>query len=92
MTQEEMSQSERIFRVCESQLKNSGGPYLFGSLSLVDLAFVPTAIRLIAHAATLDPWPLTKKWTEEVLRRDSVQEWLHDAYSLPVVRLSDYFP
>lgn len=92
MTEEEVAQSGRIFGVWEEELGTSGGPYLAGSLSLADLAFVPTVLRLVAHAANLDRWPLTDAWAQRLLGRETVQEWLREANALPVVRLPDYLP
>jgi glutathione S-transferase len=90
MTADELAQAQRIFRMWEAELQQSGGPFLVGELSLADLAFVPTVLRLTAHTRSLEPWPLTGAWTRRLLARPSVQEWLQEANSLPVVRLQDY--
>lgn len=90
MTDTEISESQRIFDVWESEIKQSAGPYLAGNLSLVDLAFVPTVLRLTAHMKNWNQWPLTAAWIERLLSRPTVQEWLQEANSLPVVRLDGY--
>ena len=64
LTQDETEQAGRIFRVWEEELSRSGGPYLTGRLSLADLAFVPTAIRILSHRPNLDKWPLTQAWAQ----------------------------
>jgi glutathione S-transferase len=92
MIEEEVAQSRRVFRVWEDELEKSGGPYLVGDVSLADLAFVPTVLRLTAHASSLDPWPLTKAWTDRLIVRETVQQWLQEAHAQPVVRLADYLP
>jgi glutathione S-transferase len=90
MTQEELEQAQRIFGVWESELQRSAGPFLLGALSLADLAFVPTVLRLAAHMRSLDQWPSTSAWVERLLSRPAMREWLDVASSLPVVRLDDY--
>jgi glutathione S-transferase len=90
MTQEELGQAQRIFRVWESELQRSAGPFLLGALSLADLAFVPTVLRLTAHMKSLDQWTSMSAWVERLLARPAVKEWLDVARPLPVVRLDDY--
>jgi glutathione S-transferase len=85
MTADEATQSERIFSLWETELANNGGPYLMGDLSLADLAFVPTIIRLLAHARSVEGWPLTSTWTQRLMARSTVQEWMFEARSLPPV-------
>lgn len=90
MTAIELTEAQRIFKVWESELQQSGGPYLVGKLSLADLAFVPSVLRLSSHMKNLDPWPLTLGWIKRLLSRTTVQEWLQEANQLPIVRLDDY--
>jgi glutathione S-transferase len=90
MTAGELSEASRIFTVWESELRSSGGPFLCGDLSLADLAFVPTVLRLTAHVPSMSAWPLAATWAERLIARPSVQEWLREAQQLPVVRLDDY--
>jgi glutathione S-transferase len=74
-----------VFQVWEQDLLRSGGPYLVGELSLADLCFVPTVIRLVTHAPSLERWPLATAWTKLLLERAAVKEWLNEARSLPPV-------
>jgi glutathione S-transferase len=90
MTAIERAEAQRIFEVWEDELHKSGGPYLVGELSLADLAFVPTVVRLTSHAPDLSQLPLTQAWTQLLLARPAVQEWLGIARTLPPVRLADY--
>ena len=90
MTEDEVAQSGRILRAWENELAEHGGPYLVGDLSLADLMFVPTVLRLTSHTEGLEQWPLTKAWTERLLARAAIREWLQEAKAQPVVRLADY--
>ena len=90
LTAVELSEAARIFDVWESELRQSGGPFLLGELSLADLAFVPTVVRLTSHVRSLDQWPLLRVWAERLLSRPSVKAWMDMANSLPPVYLEDY--
>lgn len=90
MTDAERADAARIFDAWEHALARSGGPWLAGSLSLADLAFVPTVVRLQAHAPNLAPWPRAAQWMQALLARASVREWMDEARTLPPVRLDDY--
>lgn len=90
MTEDEVSDAHRLFAAWEAELTRSGGPYLAGDLSLADLAFVPTVLRILSHGPNLESWPLTRAWAERLIARDTVQDWLREANTLPVVRLDDY--
>lgn len=90
MSADERQQSARVFDAWERQLQAGGGPYLFGDLSLADLAFVPTLMRLQAHLPQPAGWPAAQAWGERLMGRDSVREWLAEARALPPVHLADY--
>jgi glutathione S-transferase len=90
MTSEERDDAARIFAAWEAELARSGGPFLGGMLSLADLAFVPTVVRLRAHAPDLVPWPLVARWMDALMARPAVREWMDEAGSLPPVVLDGY--
>ncbi|WP_444931886.1 glutathione S-transferase family protein [Microbulbifer sp. SSSA002] len=90
MTPEEEMDAERLFAAWEGELEQNGGPYLMGDLSLADLAFVPTVIRIYSHSPHLQPWPQTRQWIERLLARASIKEWMLEASRLPPVLLPDY--
>lgn len=90
-----LSDSERkqihfLFGVWEKQLNASKGPYLFGDLSLTDLSFVPTVLRLFRHQPDVSSFPLVARWENQLMQRASVQEWLSDADQLEPVWYDDY--
>ena len=92
MTASEQQQARRIFAAWEQAMARSGGPWLMGALSLVDLAFVPTVVRLLAHTAMPLDFPLADAWSRRLLARASVQAWMRAARDLPPVLLDDYMP
>lgn len=90
MTADERLEGARVLAAWESALRRSGGPWLAGELSLADLAFVPTVVRLFAHAPDLHEVPLVAEWAQRLLQRPAVQEWMQQAHVLPPVLLVDY--
>jgi len=90
MTGDEVAESDRLFRALEASLHRTGGPFLVGALSLADLAFVPTMIRIVSHATSLEAWPLVAAWHERLMARPSVREWMEEAVRLPPVVLDGY--
>jgi glutathione S-transferase len=90
MSDDEVADSNMIFRVWEQELSQSKGPYLVGELSLADLCFVPTVLRLTSHLHSLESWPLCSAWIKLLLERPAVKEWMAEANSLPPVRLEGY--
>jgi len=92
LTDDELSDCRRLFTATESELASNGGPFLFGELSLADLALTPTVIRLDAHNPIFDDFPLTAKWFEAVLSLDTVREWLDEARPLSHIWFEDYLP
>ncbi|HEY5800546.1 MAG TPA: glutathione S-transferase family protein [Burkholderiaceae bacterium] len=92
MLPDELEEAGRLFDVWEGALRDSGGPYLAGALSLADLAFVPTVLRILSHWRGAAPvhWPLSWAWSERLLARPAVEQWLGQARELPVVWLDNY--
>lgn len=90
MSADEITDTKRLFDVLESSLRRNGGPFLSGTLSLADLAFVPTMIRIMSHGPDTHAWSRTQAWYERLMSRDSVREWMREAESLPPVVLDGY--
>ena len=90
MSDDELAEANRIFRTWEQALLQSGGPYLVGELSLADLAFVPTVLRLVSHMPSMASWPLCSAWMNLLLGRPTVREWLAEANSLPPIYFDGY--
>jgi len=90
MSFDEVTDTKRLFDVLEMALQHSGGPFLVGALSLADLVFVPTLIRIMSHGPDSGAWPLTQAWYKLLMSRDTVQEWMQEAMSLLPVLLDGY--
>jgi len=90
LSDNERKQIHFLFGVWEKQLNESKGPYLFGDLSLTDLSFVPTVLRLFRHQPDVSSFPLVARWENQLMQRASVQEWLSDADQLEPVWYDDY--
>jgi glutathione S-transferase len=82
MSFDEVTDTKRLFDVLEMALQHSGGPFLVGALSLADLVFVPEPDS--------GARPLTQAWYKLLMSRDTVQEWMQEAISLPPVLLDGY--
>jgi glutathione S-transferase len=90
LTDEELAECGRLFCFLENLLESSGGPWLFGDVSLADLMLAPTAVRLSRHLAQGPEWPAARKWMEALQARDSVSEWMTHADRQPHIWFDDY--
>ncbi len=90
LSSQEEAQTHMLFTVWEGQLDRSRGTFLFGELSLADLNFLPTVIRLTRHQAKTLAFPLVGAWMMRVLALSSVKEWVEEADRLPHVWYDDY--
>lgn len=92
LSTDEATDAGRLFDVLEAALRRNDGLFLVGSLSLADLAFVPTMIRILSRGPDTDLWPSTQEWHKRLLSRETVQEWMQEAIRLPPVLLDDDKP
>lgn len=90
LTAEEQAQTTRLWKALDVELRTSGGPWLFGALSLADLILAPTAVRLSSHAVDLSAWPAVAAWRDALLARPSVEAWMAEARLGDPVWLDDY--
>jgi glutathione S-transferase len=90
LTEEEVVECDRLFNALDQVLQRSGGPYLFGTISLADLALAPAMVRLTRHRIELRRWPLVGTWAREMLRHQLVAEWMAGADQLPHIWFDDY--
>ncbi|HET6524323.1 glutathione S-transferase family protein [Sphingopyxis sp.] len=90
LTDAERTECGRLFDYLDQVLELSGGPYLFGALSLADLMLVPTVVRLTRHDLDFASWSRSQRWTAALLERASVAEWMREADALPHIWFDDY--
>jgi glutathione S-transferase len=89
-TRAEKAEGDRLLGVWSHCLRGSGGPYLTGPLSLADLAFVPTVIRIFSHMEVPAIRQDVKTWMDMLLQRRPVLEWMEEANQLPPIYLPEY--
>jgi glutathione S-transferase len=64
---------ERVFAIWRECLAQSGGPYLFGKLSMADAMYAPVCTRFLTYDVMMDPscaaycraimsWPAMEEW------------------------------
>ncbi|MEI7035690.1 glutathione S-transferase family protein [Fulvimonas yonginensis] len=92
LTPDEQGEVARLCAALEPVLAASGGPYLFGAVSLADFALAPAAVRLLRHRPDLAAWPATAAWMRELIASRWVAEWLRQADTLPHIWFDDYLP
>jgi glutathione S-transferase len=90
LTAEEVAEGDRLFGWLEALLGESGGPFLFGPVSLADFALAPAVVRLTRHAFPLNRFPRSRAWTMSVLGHRHVSAWLEEADRLPHIWFDDY--
>jgi len=77
---------ERVTTIWRECLAASGGPFLFGTLSVADAMYAPVCTRFRTYDVELDPvcaayrdailaWPLLREWTQAALTEpDDIEE------------------
>lgn len=90
LTSKENEEVTRFFAAIEPHLRQSGGPWLFGEISLADHALAPNAIKLMRHGVSADAFAGVKEWMEAILAHPHVAEWLAEADRLPHIWFDDY--
>jgi glutathione S-transferase len=90
LTDEEQAEAKLLFDHLEQLLETSGGPFLFGDMSLADCMLAPAVVRLIRHRADLTAHPASRVWSQALLSRETVVEWMSEADTLPHIWFDDY--
>jgi glutathione S-transferase len=78
---------ERVTAIWRQCLEASGGPYLFGGLTMADAMFAPVCARFLSYDVKLDPtsaaycrrimeWPAMAQWVEEAMAEPTELEEL----------------
>jgi glutathione S-transferase len=90
LCEEEQNECQRLFACYEDCLERSGGPYLFGDVSLADFMHAPSVLRLSRHQADTSQFPKTESWMKTLLAHPLVKEWLDEADQLPHIWYDEY--
>lgn len=68
---------ERVRRIWNECLERSGGPFLFGDISIADVFYSPVALRFLTYG--IDPGERGARWTERLLGLDALRQWIAEA-------------
>ncbi len=90
LTVDEQLEGERLFGHLEQLLATSGGPFLFETISLADMALAPAAVRLTRHNLDLERFPLSRAWIGCLMADRYVSQWMQLADALPHIWFEDY--
>ena len=72
---------DRIVEVWRECLDASGGPYLFGAISMADAMYAPVCSRLTTYGVDLDP--TSRSYVSAVLALPEMVEWVAGAQAEP---------
>ena len=71
----------RIVEIWNSCLKNYGGPYLFGQLSVADAMYAPVVTRFLTYDVKLDP--ACAAYCKAIMALPAMKEWIEAAKTEP---------
>jgi len=71
------SQIDRIEEIWSTCLEDSGGPWLFGELSLVDVVYAPVALRFVTYG--IDLAPRARDFVTAVQALPDVRQWAEES-------------
>jgi glutathione S-transferase len=72
---------DRITAIWREQLQASGGPYLFGDLSMADAMYAPVCSRFSTYDVALDP--VCAGYRDRILALPHLREWIAAALTEP---------
>jgi glutathione S-transferase len=72
---------ERVCAIWRECIKQYGGPYLFGELSMADALYAPVCTRFLTYDVKLDP--VCTAYCRAVMDWPAVAQWLSDALAEP---------
>ena len=68
---------ERIKTIWRECLEQSGGPYLFGKISIADAMYAPVVLRFKTYDVRLERE--CAAYSERILAWPALQQWISDA-------------
>ena len=72
---------ERVCTIWRECLKQYGGPYLFGELTMADALYAPVCTRFLTYDVKLDP--VCAAYCRAIMDWPAVAQWLSDALAQP---------
>jgi glutathione S-transferase len=72
---------DRVTMIWREQLQASGGPFLFGELTMADAMYAPVCTRFATYEVALDPVCAT--YRDAILALPEMREWTREAAKEP---------
>ena len=72
---------DRVLTIWRDCLAQSGGPYLFGEISMADAMYAPVCTRFVTYDVPLDP--ACAAYRDQILRLPFMAEWTKAALAEP---------
>jgi len=72
---------ERVCTIWRECLKQYGGPYLFGEISMADAMYAPVCTRFLTYDVKLDP--ICAAYCRAIMEWPAMAQWLSDALAEP---------
>jgi glutathione S-transferase len=72
---------ERVCTIWRECIKQYGGPYLFGELSMADALYAPVCTRFLTYDVKLDP--VCTAYCRAIMDWPAMAQWLSDALAEP---------
>ena len=72
---------ERVCTIWRECLKQYGGPYLFGELTMADAMYAPVCTRFLTYDVKLDP--VCTAYCRAIMDWPAMAQWLSDALAEP---------
>lgn len=76
-TPEALADAGRVMALWREQLATSGGPFLFGELSIADAMFAPVTTRFVAYGVELDA--VCRGYVDAIAATPGYRRWLAEA-------------
>jgi glutathione S-transferase len=83
-TPEALDDARRVMTIWRDALGASGGPFLFGQLTIADAMFAPVTTRFVTYGVDLDA--TCRAYIEAVHALPAMQQWVADAAKEPQSR------
>jgi glutathione S-transferase len=83
-THEALADAHRVIAIWHEALAASGGPFLFGKLSIADAMYAPVTTRFTTYGVELDP--VSRGYVDRIAALPAMQAWRRDAATEPHTR------